>query len=226
MKAIIFDFDGTLTKSKKGGNCWYEIWQYIDDLDYADYLYGMYKRREINDDQWYNLIIERYKEKGVQRSYLKEISNKIELIDGAYETLEILHKNNIKIFIISGGIRQIIEDVLSRENALQFVDRVETYELVFDEKGKLLDYQKPLFHNLENKHECVEILKKQYKLDAKEILFVGNGKNDETVYLSGVNTLCINPDDTDSHNKIFWHNFIDNCQNLTEILKFCDIEKI
>ena len=226
MKAIIFDFDGTLNKKKKGSNCWYEVWKYIDDLDYDNYLYDMYKRKEINANEWFKRIIERYKEKGVKREYLAEISKNIELIDGIDETFDFLSQNNIKIFILSGGIRQIIEDTLTRENALKYIDKVEAYDLIFDKNGHLLNLKKPDLHNPENKQECVELIKQQYKLNANDILFVGNGANDESVYKSGVATLCINPDDTDCTNKTIWHNAIENCCNLTEILKFCETEKI
>ena len=43
MKVIVFDFDGTLTKNRKGSNCWYEIWKYIDELQngiYGEVLKG------------------------------------------------------------------------------------------------------------------------------------------------------------------------------------------
>ena len=225
MKAIIFDFDGTLTKSKKGSNCWYEIWKYIDDLDYDNYLYDMYKRKEINEAEWFERIIKRYKEKGVKREYLTEIAKNIELIDGINETFNYLNQNNVKIFILSGGVRQIIEDTLTKKNALPFIQKIEAYDLIFDKNGKLLDFKKPDLHNPENKQECVKLMMQQNELSANDILFVGNGANDETVYKSGVTTLCINPDDTDCTNKTIWHHAIENCNNLTEILKFCKIEK-
>lgn len=225
MKAIVFDFDGTLTKNRKGSNCWYEIWKYIDDLDYDNFLYTKFKNKEIDDATWMKLIIKRYKEKDVQREYLHEISKKLELLPGSYETLEKLYKNGIKIFILSGGVKQIIEDVLKRENMGKFIASIEGYDLIFDSLGKLIDYKSPSLHNPENKNEYIELIKKQYNLKNNEILFVGNASNDEKVYLSGVKTLCINPDDANFSNKIIWNNAIENCENLLEILPFCELEK-
>lgn len=224
MKAIVFDFDGTLTKSRKESNCWYEVWKYMDDLAYDDFLYKKYKNNEIDDIEWFDLIFKRYKEKGVKREYLHEISKKIELLPGAHETLKYLYDNDVKIFILSGGIRQIIEDILKRENVYNFITSIETYDLIFDNEGNLIDFKQPNFHNPENKNEYIDLLTKQYNLKSDEILFVGNGANDEKVYLSGANTLCINPDDADISNKVVWHNAIENCGNLVEILKFCDIK--
>ena len=223
MKAVIFDFDGTLTKTKKGSNCWYKIWEYIDDLEYDSYLYNKFKNKEISDTQWFKLIFERYKEKNVQKKYLENIALKIKLLPGTYKTLEQLYKNGIKIFILSGGVRQIIESVLNREKILPFVTSLESYDLIFDKNGKLYDFKFPCLHNLENKNEYIDFIKKQYHFSKDEILFVGNGANDEKAYLSGAKTLCINPDDTDINNKTIWHNSIKNCKNLLEILKYCDI---
>ncbi len=225
MKAIVFDFDGTLTKSRKGSNCWYEVWKYMDDLDYDNFLYDKYKRKEFDDKKWFELIIERYKQIDVRREYLHEISKSIALLPGTYETLEQLYKFDIKIFILSGGIRQIIEDTLKREKVDKFITSIETYDLIFDENGKLLGLKRPNLHNPENKNEYIDLIKKEYNLNSDEILFVGNGANDEKVYLSGVNTLCINPDDADIKNTKVWHNGIENCENLTQILKFCGITK-
>lgn len=220
MKAIVFDFDGTLTKSRKGSNCWYEVWKYMDDLAYDDYLYSKYKRKEIDDKKWFELIFERYQEKDVRREYLHDISKKIEILPGTYETLKKLHEEDVKIFILSGGIRQIIEDILKREKVEKFITSIETYDLIFDKQGKLIDYKRPNLHNPENKNEYIELIKKNYGFKSDEVLFVGNGANDEKVYLSGAKTLCINPDDADISNKTVWHNGIENCENLTQTLDY------
>ncbi len=223
MKAVIFDFDGTLTKSKKGSNCWYKIWEEINDLDYDAFLYNKFLNNQITTDEWYNLIMQRYKQKGVNQQMLETISTRIELLDGVHETLSLLYNNNIKIYVLSGGIKQIIQPVLVREDILKYITSVEAYTINFDKIGKINGYGKPK-HNLESKNEYVEIIKNELKIDAKDILFVGNGKNDEDVYKSGAKTLCINPDDADITNKTFWTYGIQNCTNLKQILKFISIK--
>ncbi len=223
MKAVIFDFDGTLTKGRKGSNCWHEIWKHIDDLDYDNFLFGQYLENKIDHKTWLKLIFERYKFKGVKRKDLSEIAEKISLISGARETLKQLNESNIKIFVLSGGVRQIIEDVLKKDNLQQYITLIETYDLIFDESGELVDYARPNMHNPESKNEFIELLKQKYNLKGEDILFVGNSKNDEKAYLSGVKTLCINPDGANTENKKIWNYVIENCENLKEILKFCEI---
>ena len=47
-KYVVFDFDGTLTITKKGSNSWYNTWSYLNALDEDDYLYTKYKNGELS----------------------------------------------------------------------------------------------------------------------------------------------------------------------------------
>lgn len=219
MKIVIFDFDGTLTKSKKGTSSWRKVWEAIDDLDYDNFLFNKFKNGEIDDDAWLELILDRYKQKGVNNQILENISSKVELQDGAVEMLKKLYDKKIKIFILSGGVKNIIEYVLKREKIYNIITSVEAYDFIFDKNKILQSFKKPE-HNLEDKSEYVNLLKKEYGVSGEDILFVGNGINDETVYKSGAVTLCINPDGANSNDKQIWNYCIDNCTNLKQILKF------
>ena len=46
--------------------------------------------------------------------------------------------------------------------------------------------------------------------------------NDEFVYTSGVETLCINPSNTDYYNSKVWHNYLRNVKSLKEVLPFIE----
>lgn len=35
IKAVVFDFDGTLTKESKGNECWYKTWEFLQDLPFC-----------------------------------------------------------------------------------------------------------------------------------------------------------------------------------------------
>ena len=54
----------------------------------------------------------------------------------------------------------------------------------------------------------------------EEIIYIGNSFNDEFVYKTGVETLCINPRGTDFYNDKIWHNYIRNLKSLKEVLPF------
>ena len=219
MKAIIFDFDGTLTKSEKGENCWQRVWTEIDDLETDRKYYTMHKNKEIDDVQWCKLVFDRYVEKNVNAQTFKAAADKTLLLQGAAQTLKELSEKGIKVFILSGGIRQVIDLVIARENLGDYITSIETYDMVLDDKGELFDFKSPA-HNLESKNEFIEFVKNSYGFKAQEILFVGNGANDQDAYKSGVVTLCVNPDGADHTNKKYWTYVIERCEDLTQILEY------
>ena len=61
-KAVIFDFDGTLTRGGEGSCSWARVWKALDDEETDNKFYGMFARGEIDDPTWMRLIEERYKE--------------------------------------------------------------------------------------------------------------------------------------------------------------------
>ena len=76
-KLAIFDFDGTLTKSAKGGNCWRYIWERINKPEVDDKLYMDFLNKRIDYFEWADLVTEEYRKSGVDKVMLKDISKKI-----------------------------------------------------------------------------------------------------------------------------------------------------
>lgn len=220
IKAVVFDFDGTLTKESKGNECWYKTWEFLQDLPYDHFLYTQYTEKKITETEWAQLAIKRFQEKNLRYTNLLYIASTIQLLPGVKETFKYLHEQNINIYILSGGIYTIIENVLKQEKVLSFITAIEAYQFQFDKKENLVACHSPKLHNIENKYEYIQLLKTQHNLKGNEILFVGNSFNAETVYKSGVHTLCIHPHHTDITNKIIWQHSIPSCKNLTEILPF------
>ena len=72
-----------------------------------------------------------------------------------------------------------------------------------------------------------EALQRKTNTDPKEITFIGNGDNDEYVYLSGCHTICINPHKkTNYSNSTIWHKVINDSTNMKDILPYLNINKI
>ena len=76
MKAVIFDFDGTLTEKK--GNLWKRIWKELGcDTDPDSYYVSLFKRfmsGNITHRQWCELILVAFQEKGFTKQKLDEIT--------------------------------------------------------------------------------------------------------------------------------------------------------
>ena len=215
MKAVIFDFDGTLTEKK--GNLWKRIWQSLGyNVDPDSYYASLYKRfmsGNITHRQWCELTLEAFKEKGFTKQKLEKLTDSMSLIDGAEGLIKYLHAKGLELHIVSGNIVSVIENVLG--NNKQFITAIKANEFLFDNNGNILQIVGTKYDH-EGKATYVKELceKKGYK--PSEVLFIGNSMNDEWVYTSGARTLCVNPDKTKSENNRIWNKVIhtDNLMDL------------
>ena len=217
MKAVFFDFDGTLTyKSKR---IWKEIWQMLGyeivKNSYYAKLYNDFMDNQITHQEWCDLTCEALIEKGMNLDILNQLVKDIKLINGATETFEDLKKRGYSLHIISGNIIDVIEKVLG-EN-VKYFDTINANDFSFDNKNNLT-YIKGTNYDFEGKAKFINEFKEKTGAKAEDLYFIGNGNNDEWAHLSGCNTICINPDRAETDNKTKWHKTIENVENLTDIL--------
>lgn len=212
-KVVIFDFDGTLTISNS--STWSRIWKKLDALDVDYKYYKMYANNEIDYETWVKLIVEYLQERNYNEHDLNELVFSMKFIDNLELVLKFFKEKQIQVYILSGGIKIVIEKALG--NLKCYIKQIEATNFVFD-NSKLIGYTVPI-HNPENKCEFVSYVMEKENVTPKQVLFVGNGKNDETVYKTGVNTLCLNADDANYNNKEIWHSAIFT-NNLEDILHY------
>lgn len=214
-KVVVFDFDGTLTLSNQ--NSWARIWKEINALDVDKKYYDMYMAGDIDYDRWLEICFEEYKARGVNKPLLQKVAKQSIKINHLEEVFKYLNSRGISIYILSGGIDNTIRYILG--DLIAYVKELDANVFVFD-GDEMVNFipsngDRCLKHNKIN-----EILTKE-NVKPDELLFVGNGKNDETAYKSKARTLCLNADDTDPNNKTIWHNSI-TTDDLMDILKFID----
>lgn len=215
MKAIIFDFDGTLTK--KNDNIWKRMWQCLGNEEELNScrinLFARFINREITHKQWCDLTLKAFQEKSFTKQMLDIITDDMSLIQGAENLIKYLHAQGIELHIVSGGIKSVIKKVLGSN--CQYFSVINANEILFDIYGNITEIIATKYDH-EGKATYIKELceKKGYK--PNEVLFVGNGFNDEWVYKSGVGTLCVNPDNTKSENYTIWNKVIytDNLMDL------------
>ena len=153
----------------------------------------------------------------MKKNILYEIAEKIKLIEGVEKTFSALRDKDIKIFIVSGSIKLIIQTVLGSLN--EYVDSIRANVFDFDDKNYLTRIVGTKY-DFEGKAEYIRIIADDLQISPKDILFVGNSRNDQFVHKSGARTLCINPSLTDMTNTTIWDDYIETCENLTEILNY------
>lgn len=221
-QAIVFDFDGTLTKDKTNCTTWEKIWL---SLGYSkrdcQELHKRYNNNEISHKEWCKITEERFIERGLRKENMEKIAAGIHLINGVKKTFKKISDKGIKIYIVSGSIDLIIKNVLGNLN--QYIKEVKANYFKFDSDG-FLDEIVGTKYDFEGKAYFILQIAEELNISPKDILFVGNSINDKFAYRSGARTLCINPKLVDPSDKKVWQYYIEDCDNLEEVISFFEYD--
>lgn len=218
IQAVVFDFDGTLTNTKSR-TTWESLWEMLGyDVQECRDLHKQYDKGNFTHQEWCDRTAEKFIEKKLTRQQVLEFAKKIKLIAGCKKTLQALNERNIKLYIVSGSIKDIIEKVLGSTHS--FFTEIQANEFTFDRQTSILNKIIGTIYDFEGKANYIKYIANRLEIAPSDILFVGNSNNDMWAYQSGANTLCINPTLTNYHDETIWHNTIVECKNLLEILPF------
>lgn len=220
-KVVIFDFDGTLTKPNKYQSSWERTWAKIDKLDEDERLYNLFVSKRLTFNQWLEEILKVYKNNNVSISTFSDIADETDLMPNAENTIKKLYKDNIKIFILSGGIGNII--ALKLKESLKYIEDIEAYFFEFDKKGIISNITMPKL-DVEDKSNYVKYIKNKYNLSNEEIVFIGNDKNDEDIYKTGIKTICINPNKANYTDKKIWNHCILSSNDMKDIEEYINFD--
>ena len=225
-KVVIFDFDGTLTKEHTHTrNTWERLWLALglNLKDCADY-HGLFSAGKITHQEWCEITERIFIQQQCRLEHMAEVARSIELLNDTKEVILYLKSLGIKLYILSGSIKQIIERALGKDIASCFTE-IKANRFYFDDQGCLSGIAGTPY-DFEHKADFVKKIIAEGQFFPKDILFVGNSFNDEFVYTSGVETLCINPRDTKLYCNTVWSNYIRSSETLKDILPFCGIIEI
>ena len=218
MKAVIFDFDGTLTQ--KAENLWKAIFKTLGydvvsskgeyKTQFRDFLSG-----KINYQEWCDQTCDSYRQRNFTQEMLFDLASKIKLIDGVDEVFKTLYKKDIKICVVSGNFIDVIKYAL--KDLTNYVSSINANIVEFDNQ-KVISKIYGTDYDFEGKAKFISRYCKENNIKPEDVWFVGNGDNDEWAHMSGCHTLCVNPDKTDPNDRQKWHYSIENMQSLVEIL--------
>lgn len=220
-KAVVFDFDGTLTKPQLGYNTWETIWTELGyPVEYCEKYHKMFSNKEITHDEWCEITEKYFKEKNLSKNIIVKAAERTELLDDVHEVISYLKSKGMLLYILSGSIKQYIELVLGKNTAGCFVE-IKANRFIFDSQGKLEGIIGTPY-DFEGEARFVNKIMIDKNLSPKEIIYIGNSFNDEFVYETGVETLCVNPQGTDYYDGKIWHNYIRNVMSLRAVLPFIE----
>jgi HAD superfamily phosphoserine phosphatase-like hydrolase len=217
-KAVVFDFDGTLTKPTDR-TTWERIWI---ELGYTSNDCGLlaerFFRNQISHDDWCRLTLERFRARKLTQSQVRQVARReVRLSDGVPETLKSLKAAGIKLYVVSGSINTIILEVLGEERA--HFESIKSNVFEYDQHGIIRNIRGTKY-DFEGKGHFVESVAQKLDISTNDVLFIGNSINDVRVKRVGARTLLVNPHYTHISDKDAWDDVIPHMTDLREILKF------
>lgn len=214
-KAVVFDFDGTLTVPNNGNTIWEELWVRLGyKREECVKLQQAYLAGEITHPEWCKRTCDAFKQRGMTKSLLEDLAKEVHLLNNVEELFTSLEKNDIRIFIVSGSIKRVIREVL--RGSLQHIERICANEMEFKKDGSLHKIIATPY-DFETKARFVLELARELDCSTKDIVFVGNGENDTFVKQTGAVTVCMNPRWTNPLDKKIWDKWLTDCDDANKI---------
>lgn len=216
-KAVVFDFDGTLT-TKKSLTTWEMIWKELGySINECNIHHRQFSNGLITHEKWCQVTCQKFAERSLSEAILSKVANSIQLVDGVRELVNILEQNDIEMHILSGSIDQIIRLVLGEDLYKRFTN-VQANSFKF--RNERLVHIEGTKFDFQGKGTYINNLMRSRSYTQMDVLFVGNSSNDKWASRSGVTTLCVNPHFTDGNDAKEWIHCIREMDNIMEILKF------
>jgi len=216
-KAVVFDFDGTLTYRNSTDNLsiWEKLW--IESgytVNDCSELHSRYSKNEFSHQIWCKKTFEAFKLGKLHKSQVDALSYQISLLSDTVDVIKYLKSKGLTIHLLSGSIDVVINNVF-KDNVSLF-STIKSNYMRFDSEGFISEIIGTKY-DFEGKSKYLQELITQYDLNPFEILFVGNSMNDRFAYLSGARTLCINPNFTNPNDTSVWTHCIKKVDLLESI---------
>ena len=112
-RAVVFDFDGTLTRRPEDETTWEKIWKRLGYgiNECASYL-AQFRDKQITHQEWCDITLRKFADRGLTRTQVLEIAKSISLVAGSGKALRQLRAQKIRLYILSGSIKDVVRSVL------------------------------------------------------------------------------------------------------------------
>jgi phosphoserine phosphatase len=184
-KIVFFDMDGVLFDVgyfEKGHNVAASSWKLLADAIGAgedeDALKEKWKNNELKHSiHWIDETVKIYKKHRLTRKQYYDVIGSMKIMPGAKEAITELKKRGCLTCVITGSFKEIGYRA-KKELGIDFV--VAACELIFDEKGTLVDYI-ALPCDYDGKLKFFEAIIAGLGLKPEEAAMVGDGVNDVAI---------------------------------------------
>jgi HAD superfamily phosphoserine phosphatase-like hydrolase len=202
-KVVVFDLDGTLLRGNAFDFSWEAIWNYLGVAkeqqkelrdEYRDKVEGGVPDavRIAAYQTWCDKAVERFRDRGLTRAQLRELTEPMHLTVNCRNALTKLRKAGIATALVSGGVSSFLEDKF--EDFHDYFDFVFINELVFSEDG-IIEGVLATAYDFEGKTDAMDLVCKRVGCARAEAVFVGDRFNDADVLLKAGLGIAYPPSD-------------------------------
>jgi phosphoserine phosphatase len=183
IRLVVFDVDGTLTKHK---SVWWRLHEAFGTTKEGGIYFDQYFAGEISYQEWADLDAGLWKHKPVE--VVMDLVRNTELVPGAKEAVEALHKKGIHTAILSGGLDLMADHIASRVG----IDYVLTNKL--EQNSGMLTGRVEVLVGWGEKVKEIKMINDHFKIPLSQTAFVGDGKNDISVFSVVGLSIAYNPE--------------------------------
>lgn len=207
---VIFDFDGTLTCQQNNMTMWNLLWARIGKAERGAQLYSVFHKGIISRELWFQETAREFRGI-VNRTIVRDVAETISLRDNAIELFKSLTIHGYELYILSGGIRTIIDEVLA-SSRLYFKD-ISANKIVFNEEDEFVHLGMTPY-DYEGKAKYIEEVILQTDISCDYVYYVGNSMNDLSVLSLPIKTICISPIGLSQNQILHWDYVCDNLESV------------
>jgi phosphoserine phosphatase len=186
IKLVVFDVDGTLTQHS---SVWWRLHELFGTTNEGRIYFDQYFAGEIDYEQWADYDAALWKGQPVDR--VMEVVRNTQIVDGAVEAISTLREYKIKTAILSGGLDIMADDIAHRVG----IEYVLTNKLIH-RNGYLTGTVENVIGWAE-KAKCIHQIFDHFKVAPEESAFIGDGRNDISVFSVVGLSIAFNPSDQD-----------------------------
>lgn len=220
-KAVVFDFDGTLTKPGSTRSTWEAIWERLGyDANECGLLANRFYLKQITHPEWCRITLEKFRARQLSYDVVIGVARGLELIQDFDECMEELQRLGVPPYLVSGSIWDVIAALLG--DRTRYFRRIEANAFGYIGPDKRLGTITGTKFDFEGKGDFIREVAKELHVSTSNVLFVGNDINDVHVKEVGARTLLVNPHQTSAADESAWDKCLPRMSSLLEILPFVD----
>ncbi|MHA2069196.1 MAG: HAD family hydrolase [Candidatus Thorarchaeota archaeon] len=186
VKLVVFDVDGTLTSHS---SIWWRLHEHFKTETQGKAFYDQYFSGEISYNEWADFDAGLWKGQSLEE--VKQLVHATELVPGAAETVNSLKEHGIDVAILSGGLDILAENIARRLG----IEYVLTNRL--GHKNGLLTGEVEVCVGWGEKVQELKHICNHFKVSLSETAFVGDGRNDISVFGVVGLSIAFRPEDND-----------------------------